>query len=823
MVVFLRIVAITIVLLTLASVAGGGAAVWWMTRDLPDHRSLAAYEPSVLSRAHAADGVSIATFARENRVFVPIEEIPELVKQAFVSAEDKNFYEHPGIDLIGIAKAVVRNVSNYVAGRRLQGASTIPQQVAKNMLLSPEATLARKIREGVLALRIVDALTKERILELYLNEIFLGGRAYGVAAAALTYFGKSLDEIELHEAAFLAALPKAPNNYHPARYPERALERRSYVLWRMAEDGFVSPEEAEAAELLKLGTRLERLDNASAKREATYFMEEVRRILVREFGENALYGGGLSVRTTLSRRMQSIAEAVLRRALEKIDRKEGYAGPVGHIEGAGSMEESVWRSRLADIAVPRDIDGWRLAVVLDMTAGDARIGVEGLPTDATDWVTFGDMAWARRRNLVEKRVRGEVRRIVQLGPRPRTPSDLWRVGDVIHVARTGDQVEGGRRYWSLRQVPEVQGALLALDPRTGRVLAMQGGFSFDGSPFNRAVQAMRQPGSLIKPVVYARALDYGYTPATRVLDAPLAVEQGAGLDRWEPENSNRQKFVGPAPLRRGIVESRNLMTVRVAQDIGMGAIADYARRFGLYEDMPPLPSYALGAGETTLIRLVRAFAVFANGGNRVEPVFIDRVQDRRGRTISRRDDRPCVGCAATQWLGQPEPYVPEEGQRILDPVTAFQITWMLMGAVERGTGRAAMVEELAVAGKTGTTNANRDAWFIGYTPELVVGCHIGYDQPRTLGGLGFGGHLCAPVVGEFLAALPKSARGKSFPRPAGVEFAPVDRDSGIRAPDGREGDGVVIEAFRRGRVPEIGVALGSRDAVGVQSGSGGLY
>ena len=795
------------------SAAAVAAVVWWYSRDLPDHEVLAAYEPGVLTRVHAAEGAAVAVFAKENRVFTAVEEIPDRVKQAFISAEDKNFYSHPGVDPAGILKAVIRNVENYAAGRRLQGASTITQQVAKNMLLSREATLVRKIREGILAVRIGRALDKARILELYLNEIYLGQSAYGVAAAAVTYFGKSLDELELHEAAYLAALPKGPNNYHPLRHPDRAFARREYVLSRLAEDGLVSREEAEAAAALPLGTRLGS-DQDASPHAGGYFVEEVRRRLLREFGANQLYEGGLSVRTTMSLEMQARAERLLQDALEKIDRQDGYAGPVARIEGIGALSEAEWRKVLSAVEAPRDVAGWRLAAILVVDADGARIGVEGFRGGLVHRLRFDETDWARPRRDDGSR-----------GAPPQTPEDLWSPGDVVLVSPSSlpdAELEDGSllRYWTLRQVPEVQGALIAMDPYTGRVLAMQGGFSYQSSSFNRATQAERQPGSLFKPVVYAAALDNGYTPATQVLDAPLLLEQGPGLEKWEPENSNRVVFAGPAPLRRGIEESRNLMTVRVAQDVGLERVAGYARRLGVYEDMPPLLSYALGAGETTLERLVQAYAVFANGGKRVESVLVDRVQDRRGGTIYRRDDRPCVGCAADNWIGQEEPYVPGEGDEVLDPVTAFQITWMLQGVVERGSGRAAAIEGQTVAGKTGTTNQNRDAWFVGFTPKVVVGCFIGYDIPRSLGQSGFGGRLCAPVVGEFMRELPAAVRGGAFRRPSGLEFVPVEHATGIRVAEGHLSAGIIEEAFRAGSVPPVGATEGEAR---LQSGTGGLY
>ena len=809
-------------------------AIYWMSRDLPDHRSLREYEPPVLSRVHAGDGAMLATFARERRIFTPIEEIPDLIKYAFVSAEDKNYYKHTGVDPEGIVKAAFRNVWNVLTGRRLQGASTITQQVAKNMLLTREVTAARKIREAILAVRLARTLSKDRILELYLNENHLGARSFGVTAAALAYFGKSLDELELHEAAYLAALPKGPNNYHPVRHPEKARARRAYVLSQMVENGYVRAEAADEAARLPLGTILERPAKQNSPLIGRYFVEEVRRTLLKELGEDTVYEGGLSIRTTISRQMQVRAEKALRNALESFDQARGYSGPVGRLEDIDSMSEPEWRRRLAKIDAVRDIPGWRLGVVLEVEPESVRIGIEGVAFAQDHRILFTDAEWARSRLGIEERVvsdsRQPVREIVELGPDPESAADIWSVGDVVYVAPTGDSAPKGVRHWSLRQIPEVQGAFLAMDPRNGRILAMQGGFSFESSSFNRATQAKRQPGSSIKPIVYAAALDNGYTPATLVLDAPLTLEQGEGLDKWRPRNSNTLEFSGPTPLRRGIEESRNLMTVRIARDISMASVADYAERLGVYDQMPRLPAYALGAGETTLLRMVRAYAAFANGGNRVEPSLIDRIQDRRGKTIDRWDDRPCVGCQAEEWIGQEEPYVPEDGDRVLDPVTAYQVTSLLEGVVQRGTGRLAAVENLAMAGKTGTTNAQRDAWFVGYTPEIVAGCYIGYDTPLTLGRLGFGGRLCGPVVGEFLAVFPGSARNASFPQPAGIVFAQVERQTGRRVADSVIGSDIIREAFRSGAVPAVAeepvrpilekVGIG---VSGVQSGTGGLY
>lgn len=813
---------IVLMLLGAGTVAGSlMAAVWWLSRDLPDHEGLEAYSPPVLSRVHAGDGSSVATFAHEQRVFVPIEEIPDLVKHAFVSAEDRKFYHHAGVDPRGIIRAMAQNVFNVLRNKRLVGASTITQQVAKNMLLSGEVSIKRKIREGILAVRLGRAMTKERVLELYLNEIFLGQRSFGVAAAAAAYFDKSLDDLELHEIAYLAALPKGPNNYHPVHSSARALARRSYVLEQMQRNGYIGENEARHAKARPLGTVLERPWNERPMTQGRYFVEELRRQLIDRLGEEVVYEGGLSIRSTLSRAMQVHGARALRAGLERFDRKRGYTGPVARIEGAGDMSEDDWQDGLRRVNAARDVPGWSLAVVLALDSEGALIGVENL--GGLRHIPLSDVKWARPRRSIGEQTSSSDPRVVwevlDLGPRPRKPADVWTVGDVVHVAPLEGDSTGVQ--WSLRQIPAVQGAFVAMDPRTGRVLAMQGGFSFDASSFNRATQARRQPGSSFKPIIYAAALDRGIQPNDLVLDAPLALVQGAGLDQWRPRNFS-DRHIGPAPLRRGLEESRNLMTVRVALAVGLEVVADYAERLGLYDEMPLLPAYALGAGETTLMRLVRAFAVFANGGKRVEPTLIDRIQDRRGATIERNDHRLCLRCREERWLGQEEPYIPNEGETVLDPVTAFQVASMLEGVIERGTGKLAAVEGIRLAGKTGTTNSQRDAWLIAFTSEVVAGCFIGYDEPQTLGKSGFGGTLCGPVMGDFFYSVAPMLTGGGATEPSGVVYVNVDRDTGMPVPVGETGGHVVREAFRENNAPAAEPL--SLDAFPpVQSGTGGLY
>jgi penicillin-binding protein 1A len=776
-----------------AAVGGLGLVVWLYDRDLPSYESLAAYEPKTLTRVYSGEGRLLAEFAEERRIFAPIEEIPQLVKDAFISAEDKNFYSHPGIDAFGIARAMVANVQAVRSGEGgIQGASTITQQVMKNFLLTSDRTVERKIKEAILSVRIEQAFDKDRILELYLNEIFLGQNAYGVAAAAQRYFGKTLEDLTLAEAAYLAALPKAPSDLHPVRQRERAVGRRDYVLREMFENRHITESEMLAAQAEPLRTLFdEGVETQVATPERpNYFTEEIRRQLTASMGSEALLGGGLTIRATIDPALQSVAATALRRQLLDYDRRQGgYSGPVARIEDADLTDEASWRAAMARTALPRDVPGWRPALVLSVGAREAVIGVDGEAGTAA--LSFADASkWARRRQPDGR-----------LGPTPKAAADVWAAGDVVMVERDGDA-------WAMRQVPEVQGAFMAMEIATGRVLAMQGGFSFESSVFNRATQAMRQPGSSFKPFVYAAALEQGYTPATIVLDAPVVVRTGAGA--WKPQNSSG-RFYGPSPMRVGLEMSRNLMTVRLAQAVGMDNVATYAERFGVYDDMPEHLSFALGAGETTLMRMVASYAMFANGGRLIEPTLVDRIQDRRGETVWRHDARICVGCEWAFAGDAPAPEALPTGAQAIDPVTAYQITSMLRGAVTRGTAsRPFSGVEAVVAGKTGTTNDAKDVWFVGYTPDMAFGCYIGFDNPRPMGEGAFGGTLCAPMVAEFVKAAYADRESGDFAVPENVEIVSVDRWSGQPS----SGDGAVTEVFRAGYGPGAGlgdVVIGDGD------------
>jgi len=794
------------------------AGVWIylerLSEDLPDYTALKNYEPPVMTRVHASDGSLMAEYAKERRLFLPHQAIPAKLKQAFLSAEDKNFYKHIGVDPEGIARAVVRFLQNYGSGRRPEGASTITQQVAKNFLLTNEVSIERKIKEAILSLRIEQAFTKEEILELYLNEIYFGIGAYGVAAASLLYFDKSVHELTLEEIAYLAALPKAPNNYHPYRYTERAIERRNWVVDRMVENGYIDVQEAAEAKAMPL--KVTPRETGSQLFAAEYFTEEVRRVVASIYGEDRLYEGGLSVRSTLDPRLQRLARKALMDGLLKFDQSRGsWGGPVAKIEIATD-----WGVELGKIEALADIPEWKLAVVLNTSSDEATIGLQpaklasGALEDKRDTATlFLDaMKWAK----VSGRAPGAV-------------SDVLAPGDVVYV-EANEAVPGS---FELRQIPKVSGALVAMDPFTGRVLALVGGFSFAQSEFNRATQAYRQPGSSFKPFLYAAALDNGYTPSSVVMDAPLEISQGPGLGTWRPQNYGG-KFYGPSTLRTGIELSRNVMTVRLAQDMGMPIVAEYAKRFGIYDNMLPVLSMSLGAGETTVLRMTAAYATIANGGRKLTPTLIDRIQDRYGRTIYKHDSRICETCFEDIWEGQDEPALIDAREQVLDPMTAYQITSMMEGVVQRGTATKVRAVERPVAGKTGTTNDEKDAWFMGYTPDLAVGVFVGFDTPKPMGRGATGGQVASPIFTEFVKSALSDKAPVEFRVPKGLQLIPINRRTGLRASAGSPG--TILEAFKPGMAPPSSYSvIGFQDEMGIPrtvspeagravlSGTGGLY
>ncbi len=834
---FLTAIAAVFLVVLCGGLLAGGYLLWQMNQDLPDYSKLANYEPPVMTRVQAGDGTLIAEYAHEHRLYVPFNVIPKRVVKAFLAAEDKNFYSHGGVDPRGIVRAMLDNVINVVRDRRLVGASTITQQVARNFLLNSDRTLTRKMKEALIALRLEKAYSKDKILELYLNEIYLGMGSYGVAAASQIYFDKPLDKLTIAQAAYLAALPKGPANYQPYRYRDRAIARRNWVISRMQEDGFITTEEATAARAEDFV--ITQRPVGAALVDAEYFVEEVRRELMSKYGEQKLYEGGLSVRTTIDTHLQIIAAKALRKGLIDYDERHGWRGPLAKLEAGAD-----WRKGLEDQDYASDLAPWTLGVVLDLTDKGAKIGVRpdrlesGKFSDVvkTGEIALSQMTWAR------KSIKG-----LYLGPVIKKPADVLAIGDIVYVepiktsskAKTNDDDDAKVAQYALRQVPAVNGGVIAMDPHTGRILAMQGGFSFHLSQFNRAVQALRQPGSAFKPFVYAAALDNGFTPASLILDAPFVMDQGAGLALWKPENYEHN-FHGPSTLRYGLEHSRNVMTVRLAQAVGMDKIVDYAKRYGIVDNMSPVLSMSLGAGETTLMKLAAAYAVLDNGGKKVVPTFIDRIQDRWGHTIYKHDKRECLGCNA-DWTGQAPPDLPDAREQIENPQTAYQMTSLLEGVVQRGTGSAAKAVPVPLAGKTGTSSEERDAWFMGYSPNLVVGVFVGYDTPTPLGHAETGGRTAAPIFRDIMMAEVGHKPAIPFRIPPGINLVKVDAKTGELASS--TSPNVILEAFKEGTDPQpddtnatlsvvTGSPVSSLDGTGapaipantsVNSGTGGLY
>ena len=792
---------------TLLIIAGAGLVGLYYFYDqysgeLPDYYRLSDYRPPTVTRVHAGDGRILAEFASERRVFIPIEAMPKRLLHAFLSAEDKNFYTHPGVDMLGILRASLSNLAHMGDDHRPKGASTITQQVAKNFLLTNEVSYSRKIKEAILALRIEQALSKDRILELYLNEIYLGNRSYGVAAAALNYFNKSLDELTISECAFLAALPKAPNTYGAERQHKAALSRRDWVIGRMAEDGAISATEAKTAIAAPLTIRHR---TATEQVTADYYAEEVRRELSKHFGDKQLYEGGLSVRTPMNPALQEIADRALRGGLAAYDHRHGWHGTLTRLPTLAS-----WPEKLAVVPIPKGSEKWRPAVVLETGKESMTIG---FVNSLTGRVPFSEMKWMRP--ALEDGATGSE---------PRKPADVFQPGDVLLVEALGS----GETY-SPRQVPKIQGGLVAMDPHTGRVLAMSGGYSASMSQFNRATQAMRQPGSAFKPFVYLTALDNGFTPSSLIMDAPFEYNPGRGQPVWRPENY-RQDYLGAAPLRQGIEKSRNLMTVRLADHIGMDKVKATVEKFGIIDNFQPYLPMVLGAGETTVLRLTTAYAMLVNGGKRVKPAFIDRVQDRAGKTLYRHDERPCANCQGASWIrGLATPAVPDTREQIEDPRTCYQIVNIMTGVVQRGTAARLASLGRPMGGKTGTTNDSNDVWFVGFTPDLVIGLYVGFDQPQSLGGSETGGSTAVPIFQQIITEALKGKPAQPFRVPPGVRLVRVDPTTGRPADPGDRK--AIWEAFLPGTEPgaEPEAVLGGNPGAGEfqtpagPTGTGGLY
>jgi len=811
----------------LVGVAAAAGMIWHFSKDLPDYSQLQDYEPPVMTRVHAADGALLGEYAKERRLYLPIQAVPKLVINAFLAAEDKNFYEHGGIDYTGMARAAMLYAQNLGSGRRPQGASTITQQVAKNFFFSSEVSFTRKIKEALLAMRLERAYSKDKILELYLNEIYLGQGAYGIAAASLVYFDKSVNELTVAEAAFLAALPKAPGTLNPVRNHDRAVERRNYVVDRLLENGWIKQADADTARKDPLAVT--NRTNSARTFAGEYFAEEVRRDLLERYGEKKLYEGGLSVRTTLDPKLQVMARKTMAAGLVNYDEAQGWRGAIGKLDITGD-----WGIKLADVKSLNDVAPWRMAVVLETSDQSARIGFQPghelggvLSRDRkTGIITLDGVRWARPTAGPAK------------GKTPTAVSQILSPGDIIYadplIGKDGSLVDGQYR---LRQLPEISGAMVVMDPHTGRVLAMVGGFSFDQSQFNRATQAYRQPGSTIKPIVYSSALDNGYTPSSVEIDGPIEIDQGQGGGVWRPENFSVGKYQGPTTLRNALRLSLNTVTVRLAQDIGMPLIGEYAKRFGVYDELPNYLSYALGAGETTVMRMVTAYSMIDNSGRRIKPTLIDRIQDRYGHTIFRHDTRECRGCDAPDgWKNQPEPQLVDRQEQVLDVLTAYQITSMMEGVVQGGTAMALRDVGKPIAGKTGTSNEAKDLWFVGFSPDLVVGLYVGYDKPRSLGRNAQAGHTAAPIARDFMKLALADKPATPFKIPAGIKLIRVDAKTGLRAGPGDSGR-TILEAFKPGTAPSDDYsAIGVADADGrsltvspdadrtiLRSGTGGLY
>ena len=777
----------SLIILVGIAVAGlAGITVWYFGRDLPDYKQLANYQPPIVSSVYAGDGRLLAQYATEKRIFVPVKAMSRLLTNAFVAAEDKEFYTHPGINFLSMARAALTDVTRLRENRRPIGASTITQQVAKNFLLGNEVSLKRKIKEALVALRMEQVLSKERILELYLNEIYLGRGSYGVAAASLTYFNKPFDQLDVAEAAFLAALPKAPSSYNPDKFPEAAKDRRDWVIDRMADDGFITKAQATAAKAEPL-TVVKRSVSDTAK--APYFAEEVRRTLVARYGEKALYQGGLTVRTSLDPTLQAEASKSLRDGLIAYDRRHGWRGPVQQL-GTGPE----WQVKLSKVPpVPgADVAGWKVAYVLSTEADGARIGfVDG----DKGIIPMSEMKWARK----------ELNRDKGLGPVPRRASDVIDAGDVVLV---GAAAKGGAKEFALEQIPEASGAIVVMDPHTGRVLAISGGFSYEISQFDRATQAYRQIGSAIKPFVYIAAFQHGMTPSSQLMDEPVVIDQGPGLPKWTPSNYTH-KFYGLLTLRVGVEQSRNLITARLGETIGLDAVGHSLEAFEIMDHMPRVYSMVLGAGETTPLRLTTAYAMLDNGGKELSPTLIDRVQDRNGTTIYRADPRNCPDCETIDYHGQAPPELPDDRKQIVDPQSDYQIVSVMQGVITYGTGHIVASLGRPMAGKTGTTNDSKDTWFVGFSPDLVAGVFVGFDNPRTLGGHETGASVAAPIFKEFMGDALKGKPPIPFRIPPGLMLVRVDHQTGELPYPGDKN--VILEAFKPGTQPTV--EAGSEEAM----------
>ncbi len=727
--------------------------LWLYSNKLPDYKFLKMYKPAVSSKLYSGSGELVSDFSSEKRIFVPYETIPKIVINSFLSAEDKNFFTHPGVDAKGIMRAVFNNISNIISSERLEGASTITQQVAKNFLLTNEVSINRKIKEAILAFRIEKALTKERILELYLNQIYLGEGTYGIASASLEYFDKPINKLNYAESALLAALPKAPSKYNPYKNIKLAKYRRNLVIKNLYDNSYI--DEKKYKKLLNSEIKLRKRKKKYLE-DARYYVEDVRKYLVEKYGFEKIYKQGFAIKTPINLNLQTIATQSLREGLEEYDKRKGWRGPIVNKKNFNN-----WSKDLEKYKLEKTI-GWNLAIIKKIDKFFVEIETEN---KLKGKIKYKDISWTKK----------EL-------------DEIFKKGDVVYVKEIKDNL------YSLKQVPKANGGIVVLDPYTGRVLAMSGGFSFKLSEFNRSTQALRQPGSAFKPFVYALALENSFTPSSLILDAPIVLDQGEDLKMWKPENYGK-KFYGPSTIRTGIEKSRNLMTVRISQEIGIDKIAKFSENLNIYENPEELLSISLGSAETTLLKLTTAYCSFVNGGKLVEPIFLDRIQDSEGITIYNSERRICEKCQDISYLGNEIPKIKDNFQRIFSEETAYQITSILEGVIKRGTGRGLKDLNLDLAGKTGTTNNNTDAWFVGFTSNLVIGVYIGHDEPRSLGKYETGSKTAMPIFKSFVKKAIKKGDARPFKVAKNIKFLVVDQKTGRKADFGSKT--TIIEAFKK--------------------------
>ena len=713
--------------------------LWTYSNKLPDYKYLKNYKPPVSSKLYSGNGVLVSDFSSEKRIFVPYSAISQTVINAFLSAEDKNFFDHPGVDAKGVVRAIKNNIFNLLYSKRLEGASTITQQVAKNFLLTNEVSIDRKIKEAILAFRIERVLSKKRILELYLNQIYLGEGSYGIASASLRYFNKPISELNYGEAALLAALPKAPSKYNPYKNKELAKFRRNLVLNNLLDNGFI--DQKQHSKLINSKIKLQKRKRIYLE-DSRYYVEDVRKDVIDKYGYDKVYKQGFNIKTPLDLELQKIATQSLRNGLQEFDKRKGWRGPLSNIK-----KYKNWKKDLKDLNLEKSL-GWELAVVTRIDKFETVIKTQN---DDNGTINFNDIDWTRK----------EFKK-------------LFKIGDIIYVKKLSDG------NYSLKQLPRANGGIVVMDPYSGRVLALSGGFSFKQSEFNRASQAKRQPGSAFKPFIYALALENNFLPTTLVLDAPIVLDQGNDLKMWKPENYGK-KFYGPSTLRTGIEKSRNLMTVRIAQELGKDKIINFSKKLNIYENPDELMSVSLGSAETTLLKITSAYCSFLNGGKLVNPILIDRIQDSEGKTIFNNEKRFCENCDLISYEGTSKPIIKNKYQQIFSPQTAYQITSMLKGVIERGTGKGLRELKLELAGKTGTTNKNTDTWFIGFTSNLVVGVYIGYDNPRSLGKFETGSKTAMPVFKEFIKKTANTFNARPFKVADNINMMVIDAKTGKKA------------------------------------------